>query len=84
MVKSLDSRIVVREFELQSRYYIHFRTNILGKGMNPFILPAMGWTTTVFLKKNAFGIKIPEKVDMPLNNKQNKNSTVGKWMSSVQ
>ena len=42
MVKSMDYRIVVREFVLQSRYYVHFRINTLGKGMNPFILPAMG------------------------------------------
>ena len=27
---------------LQSRYYVHFRANTLGKGMKPFILPAMG------------------------------------------
>ena len=27
----------------QSRYYVHFRANTLGKGMNPLILPpAMG------------------------------------------
>ena len=39
MIKALDCGIVVREFELQLRYYIHFRTNTLGKGMNPFILP---------------------------------------------
>ena len=38
MVKALDCEIVVREFELQSRYYSHFRTNTLGKGMNPLIL----------------------------------------------
>ena len=42
MVKALDCGIVVSEFVLQSRYYVHFRTNTLGKGMNPFILPAMG------------------------------------------
>ena len=40
--QAMDCRIVVREFVLQSRYYIHFRTNTLGKGMNPIILPAMG------------------------------------------
>ena len=34
--------IVVSEFVLQSHYYVHFRTNTLGKGMNPLILPAMG------------------------------------------
>ena len=42
LVKAMDYGIVVSEFELQSRYYIHFRANTLGKGMNPLILPAMG------------------------------------------
>ena len=38
MVKAMD----LCEFVLQSRYYVHFRANTLGKGMNPPILPAMG------------------------------------------
>ena len=38
----IDCGIGVREFVLQSRYYVHFRANTLGKGMNPLILPAMG------------------------------------------
>ena len=43
MVKAMDCGIVVREFVLQSRYYIYFRANTLGGGgMNPLILPAMG------------------------------------------
>ena len=42
VVKAMDCGIVVREFVLQSRYYIHFLANTLGKGMNPLILPAMG------------------------------------------
>ena len=42
MVKAMDWGIVVSEFVLQSRYYVHFRANTPGKGMNPFILPAMG------------------------------------------
>ena len=42
MVKAMDCGIVVREFVLQSRYYVHFRANTLGKSMNPLILPAMG------------------------------------------
>ena len=42
MVKALDCGIVVREFELQSHYYVLFRTNTLGKDMNPLILPSMG------------------------------------------
>ena len=42
MAKAMHCGIVVREFVLQSRYYVHFRANTLGKGMNPLILPAMG------------------------------------------
>ena len=43
MVKAMNCGIVVRELVLQSRYYVHFRANTLGKGMNPLILPpAMG------------------------------------------
>ncbi len=42
MVKVLDRGNVVSEFELQSRYYVHFRANTLGKGMNPLVLPTMG------------------------------------------
>ena len=38
---NVDCGIVVREFVLQLRYYVHFRANTLGKGMNPLILPAM-------------------------------------------
>ena len=42
MVKAMDCEIIVTEFELLLRNYVHFRTNTLGKGMNPLILPAMG------------------------------------------
>ena len=44
MVKAMDCRIVVSEFEivLQSCYYVHFWASTLGKDMNPLILPAMG------------------------------------------
>ena len=41
MVKALAGGIVVSKFELPLRYYVHFGTNTLGKGMNPFILPAI-------------------------------------------
>ena len=37
MANVLDFNIVVSEFELQWHYYIHFRTNTLGKGMNSLI-----------------------------------------------
>ena len=42
MVKAMNYGIVVSEFVLQSRYYVHFRANTIGKGMNSFILPAIG------------------------------------------
>ena len=47
----MDCGIVVREFILQSRYYIHFRANTLGKSMNPPYPPSYGLnsTTTVLL-----------------------------------
>ena len=38
----LGVMVKAMEFELQSRYYIHFLANTLGKGMNPLLLPAMG------------------------------------------
>ena len=41
MVKAMDCGIIESELKLQFRYYIHFWTNTLGKGMNPLILPAM-------------------------------------------
>ena len=41
MVKKINYELAANEFELQSRYYAHFRTNTLGKGMNPLILPGM-------------------------------------------
>ena len=64
----MDCGIVVSEFELQSRYYVHFRTNTLGKSMNPLILPAMGKIAPLlFFSKNGVDIKLPSKVDVPLN-----------------
>ena len=42
MVKALDCRIIISEFEHQSCYYVHFRANTLGKGMSTLILAAMG------------------------------------------
>ena len=42
MVKAMDCRIVVSEFVLQSRYYVHFRSNTLGKGIEPPYPPSYG------------------------------------------
>ena len=51
MVEAMDGGIVVSEFVLQSRYYVHFRANTLGKGMNPPYPPSywLNSTTTVLL-----------------------------------
>ena len=42
MANMQDSGLEVREFELYLYYYVHFWTNILGKGMNSLFPPAMG------------------------------------------
>ena len=53
MANVLDYNIVVNKSELQTRYYVRFRTNTLGKGLNPFILPSfeLNSTTTVLLQE---------------------------------
>ncbi len=58
MVKARDYGIVVSEFVLQSHYYVSFRENTFGKGMNPLILPGMGQIVLIlfFWEKN-FGIE---------------------------
>ena len=38
VTNELDCDIVVKKFELQSHYYIHFQTNTLGKGINTSFL----------------------------------------------
>ena len=51
MVKAMDCGIVVSEFELQSRYYVHFRTNTLGKVRTPLTSQQkINSTTTVLLE----------------------------------
>ena len=56
MIKALNSRIVVSESGLQSKYYVQFQTNTLGKGMNPFIPPNHGLNSTLtVLQEGWFG-----------------------------
>ena len=59
MVKTLSCRIVVSELELYSRYYVHCRSNTLGKGFNPpFILQSMGLIVSLLsLYKGGFSSK---------------------------
>ena len=42
MAEMLDSNLEIIEFVLQSRYYVHFQVNILEKGTNLLIFPAIG------------------------------------------
>ena len=42
MVKVIDNEIIINEFELQSCYYVYFRTNNLNESMITFILSAKG------------------------------------------
>ena len=59
MIKVLDFGLKVSVFELQSCYYVHFRTNTLRKGMNPIIPPVMGWIVSLpFFYMEGFGIKL--------------------------
>ena len=58
MVNLLDSNIITNKLELQSWHYIHFRTNILGKGMNSCFSPTMFLIVSqLFFYKYGFGIK---------------------------
>ena len=47
MVKALDCGIVVSEFKLQSCYYVQFRTNTHGKGMNTPYPPSYGLNSII-------------------------------------
>ena len=68
VVNVLVRDIVVSEFDIQSRYYVHFRINTRGKGMNPLIRPAMSYIEPLLSSYlDGFGIKHPTKVDIPLN-----------------
>ena len=42
VTKVLASGLEVSRLELQSHYYVLFRTSTHGKGMKPLILPVMG------------------------------------------
>ena len=53
MVKAMDNGIVVSEFVLQSRYYVHFRANTLGKGIEPPYPPGYGLDSTTSSRRMA-------------------------------
>ena len=54
----LKGNVVVSEFELPSLYFVNFRTNTIGKGMNSIIHPAMGSIGSIlFFNKDCFDVK---------------------------
>ena len=58
MAKVLDCGLKVSEFDLQSHYYVYFRINTLGKGMNPSIPTAIDWISSLLsCFMSSFGIK---------------------------
>ena len=58
MANVLDCESVANEFEFQSCFYIHFRINTLGKGMNSPILPSyMLNSGTHIILRECFGDK---------------------------
>ena len=54
------------EFEFQSCYYIHFRTNTIEKGINPLIPASYGLNSTTATRM-ALALNNSQKFDMPLN-----------------
>ena len=56
VANGLDCDIVGSEFELQSRYYVHFRTNTLEKDMNPHY-PSYKINSTIIILEGYFSIK---------------------------
>ena len=64
-----DCCLKVSELEFYPRDYFHFWTNILGN----IIPPTIGKIVSLlFFNKDGFVIKLPMKVDMPLNKKKQK------------
>ena len=59
MVKALDCVIVASEFELQSHYYVHFRTNPLRKSITPLSSQLWG---------KRYHYHFSRRMDLTLNN----------------
>ena len=78
VVNVQDCDIVVSEFELNSHYYVHFRTNTLGKGMNPFVLSyglnsstgricPIGWSCRIHRLHLCSGVRSPPQCVIPVS-----------------
>ena len=58
--KALDCGIMECEFEFQSRYFVHFRINTLGKGMNHLIF-SYGLKSTSALPEGSIWYQITQE-----------------------
>ena len=65
MANMLDCNILANEFELQSCFYIHFRANSLGKGMNPLI-HHLQLCVKMYDYSSTTRMTLALKIDMPL------------------
>ena len=70
MVKSLGCGIVVREFELQFHFMFIFGQILLRKVWTLYPISYSLNCITAVLLEEWFGIRLPVKVDMPLNKKK--------------
>ena len=67
VVKALDYRIVVREFMLQPRYYVHFRTNIVFRTKVYTPLSSHLWVKYVFIEaSHQTGLDTRSKARKPI------------------
>ena len=71
LINVLNFEIIVSEFELQSCYYIHFRTNTLGKAMDSFSpqLYHYWFSTKIVLALNSSWHSICHSTKKPIQTK---------------
>ena len=67
MAVVLDCDIIINKDELQSRYYVHCRSNFIEKDINTLI--SQLWVQ-LFFNQEVFSVKYYTTVNIPLNNKQ--------------
>ena len=70
MSKVLDFDLKVSKFDLQSRYYVHLRTNTFWGKVWSSEFPSNGLNKLLFYK-DGLGIEKPTKVDIPLQKDTN-------------
>ena len=64
----LDCGLEGSEFEFPLPYYVHFRTNKLGEGMNSLNIQAIGEIVLpTFFYKDNLALNNPQEVELPRN-----------------